>query len=240
VISATEPEGFPEPRGLEVIMMGRSNCGKSSLINRWLGRKALARTSSTPGRTRLLNFFQVTWRPGSEPMTVVDLPGYGYAAAPKAMVMSWRDMIGQYLLASRPNRLAFLLMDIRRKCQNEEKDLVAWLKSLNIPYQLVATKADKISFSQSQVALKAIGATLGGLTKPIAFSALNGRGREELITLTLEQQRLISSPPQTSSLAPAASPSSSVSLIPPAPAPSASEPTIPTERHESKNNPREE
>jgi GTP-binding protein len=172
-------------------MMGRSNCGKSSLINRWLGRKGLAKTSSTPGRTRLLNFFSVTWSPTAEPLTVVDLPGYGYAAAPKAMVKSWENMIGDYLALARPNRLGLLLLDIRRSAQKEEKDLTRWLTDLNIPFQIIATKADKLSTTKIKTALADLAKQLGGLSHPLAFSALNGQGREDLIALVKARQELI-------------------------------------------------
>jgi GTP-binding protein len=195
ITSAALARQFPEPSGLEVVMMGRSNCGKSTLINRWLGRKALARTSSTPGRTRLVNFFGVVWAPGSEPMTVVDLPGYGYAAAPKAMVRSWEAMVGDYLEAERPDRLGLLLMDIRRGPQKEEKDLARWLKSLNIPFQVIATKADKLPQTRAKAALAALAKDLGGLAPPMAFSALTGQGREELIALVKERQALLKGPP---------------------------------------------
>jgi GTP-binding protein len=193
-------------------MMGRSNCGKSSLINRWLGRKGLAKTSSTPGRTRLLNFFSVTWTPSSDPMTVVDLPGYGYAAAPKAMVKSWQNMIGDYLSAARPNRLGFLLLDVRRSAQKEEKDLARWLTDLNIPFQVVATKADKLSLSRVKAALSALAQQLGGFAHPLAFSALNGQGREHLIALVKARQELIQ--PSDSELAPPSDPTPEPTLDP--------------------------
>ncbi|MDR0621714.1 MAG: ribosome biogenesis GTP-binding protein YihA/YsxC [Deltaproteobacteria bacterium] len=199
LVSATEPAHFPEPNGLEVIMMGRSNCGKSTLINRWLGRKSLAKTSATPGRTRLLNFFSVVWAPGFAPMTVVDLPGYGYAAAPKAMVRSWEAMVGDYLTAPRPNRLGLILLDIRRAPAREEKDLSRWLASLDIPHQIVATKADKISRSRQSVALALLAKELGGLGPPLAFSATSGQGREELIALVNARQTPPEPTPDTDS-----------------------------------------
>ncbi|MDR1676987.1 MAG: ribosome biogenesis GTP-binding protein YihA/YsxC, partial [Deltaproteobacteria bacterium] len=177
--------------GLEVALMGRSNCGKSSLINRWLGRKALARTSSSPGRTRLVNFFKVVWVPGADPMTVVDLPGYGYASAPKAMVQSWEDMVGQYLEADRPNRLALLLLDIRRGPQKEEKNLTKWLTKLNFPFQVIATKADKLPAGRQKTAVQTLASSLGGIGKPLSFSALTGQGREELISIVKQRQELI-------------------------------------------------
>jgi GTP-binding protein len=168
--------------------MGRSNCGKSSLINRWIGRKALARVGATPGRTRLVNFFKVTWTPGSKPMTVVDLPGYGYAAAPKAMVESWRDMVAQYLEAQRPDRLALLLLDARRGVRDEETGLAKWLNSLGIPFLVIATKADKLSSGRVKGILSTLAKTLGGIGQPLAFSSVTGQGREELIALVKQRQ----------------------------------------------------
>jgi GTP-binding protein len=172
--------------GFEAALLGRSNCGKSSLLNRWLGRRALARVGAAPGRTRLINFFQVVWRVGEAPMHVVDLPGYGYAAAPKAMVESWRRLVEDYLQAERGPRLALILMDVRRGVQPEERRLADWLDELGLPFQVVATKADKLSGGRLTSSLAAIGRELGGL--PLAFSSLTGRGREELLAL-VERRR---------------------------------------------------
>jgi GTP-binding protein len=122
---------------------------------------------------------------------VVDLPGYGYAAAPKAMVESWKRMVGDYLEAVRPNRLALLLMDIRRGPQKEELDLARWLKKINLPYQTVATKADKLSSGRAKRAVLAIDKALGGLGWSLPFSSLTGQGREELIALVKARQGLI-------------------------------------------------
>ncbi|MDR1297138.1 MAG: ribosome biogenesis GTP-binding protein YihA/YsxC [Deltaproteobacteria bacterium] len=190
VKSAARRSQFPGPEGLEVAVMGRSNCGKSSLLNRWLGRRALARVGNTPGRTRLVNFFRVVWRPGTGPMTVVDLPGYGFAAAPKAMVDSWREMVSDYLTAARPQRMALLLTDVRRKAGAEERNLARWLGELGVPYLVVATKADKIPAGQVRTALSELAKILGGSSPPLAFSSLSGQGREELVKLVLDRQAL--------------------------------------------------
>jgi GTP-binding protein len=191
IVSAARADQFPPPAGLEVTLMGRSNCGKSSLINRWVGRKSLAVTSAAPGRTRLVNFFKVIWTPGSDPLTVVDLPGYGYAAAPKAMVGGWERLIGQYLESERPDRLALLLMDIRRQVRSEEKNLALWLRGLDFPYQVIATKADKIPRARALAALRALADDLGGIGLPMAFSSLTGQGREELISLVKRRQETV-------------------------------------------------
>ncbi|MDR0355724.1 MAG: ribosome biogenesis GTP-binding protein YihA/YsxC [Deltaproteobacteria bacterium] len=191
--SAAKAGQFPSPIGLEVALLGRSNCGKSSLLNRWLGRRALARVGAAPGRTRLVNFFRVVWNNGVPPMMVVDLPGYGFAAAPKAMVDSWRGMVADYLESGRGPQLALLLMDIRRGVQKEEKDLVRWLKNLGLPYQIIATKADKVSTGKCRQAVAELRKSLGGAAEPLAFSSLSGQGREELIALVLERQKECSS-----------------------------------------------
>ncbi|MDR1657918.1 MAG: ribosome biogenesis GTP-binding protein YihA/YsxC [Deltaproteobacteria bacterium] len=177
--SASMARQFPEPLAFEVALLGRSNCGKSSLINRWLGRKSLARVGATPGRTRLINFFKVTWIAGAPSIYVVDLPGYGYAAAPKDMVESWRRLVEDYLAADRGARMALLLMDIRRGVHAEELSLVGLLTSLGIDYRVVATKCDKLSAGRARQALAALASLLGGY--PVAFSSLSGQGRSELI-----------------------------------------------------------
>lgn len=184
MLSAASKRQFPEPAGFEVAVLGRSNCGKSSLLNRWLGRKAMARVGGLPGRTRLANFFRVVFAPGDSPMLVVDLPGYGYAAAPKATVESWRRLVEDYLAAERGPRLALILMDIRRSVQDEERDLIGWLSSLGLDYQVIGTKSDKLSSSRRDKALAVLGRELGG--RPMSFSSLTGQGREELIELVAE------------------------------------------------------
>ena len=190
ILSAAKRKQFPEPASFEVPVLGRSNCGKSSLLNRWIGRRAMARVGGTPGRTRLANFFRVVFKPGDAPMLVVDLPGYGFAAAPKDMVDSWRSLLEDYLTADRGPRLALLLMDIRRAVQDEERDLAGWLASLGLGCQVVATKSDKLSPPKRRAALAAIGRELGA--SPLAFSSLTGQGREELITVVREARILAS------------------------------------------------
>ncbi|MDR1870685.1 MAG: ribosome biogenesis GTP-binding protein YihA/YsxC [Deltaproteobacteria bacterium] len=183
-LSAATAKQFPEPLTFEAALLGRSNSGKSSLLNRWLGRKALARVSKTPGRTRLVNFFKVAWVKDDPPFWAADLPGYGFAAAPKDMVASWEALVRNYLEAARPNRLAFILMDIRRDPQAEEFNLCAWLGALNLPYRFIATKCDKLAANAKAKRLTVIQKSLNLAEKPLVFSALTGEGREELIALT--------------------------------------------------------
>jgi GTP-binding protein len=183
VVSAAQRDQFPDPLSMEVALLGRSNSGKSSLLNRWIGRKSLARVSGTPGRTRLINFFKITWQKGSFPFYVADLPGYGFAAAPKAMVAGWQQLVDDYLSSPRPQRLALLLMDIRRDPQEEERNLTAWLEDLGLDYRLVATKSDKLGPSARAKRLTFIQKGLNLPQKPLFFSSLTGEGREELIGL---------------------------------------------------------
>jgi GTP-binding protein len=183
VVSAAGANQFPPPLDFEAAVLGRSNSGKSSLLNRWLGRKALARVSKTPGRTRLVNFFKVAFRKDSPPFYAVDLPGYGFAAAPKTEVASWEKLVGDYLTAPRGRRIALILMDIRRDAQAEEQNLSQWLKSLGLPFRVIASKCDKLSPTARNKRLKVLREELALTDPPLAFSAINGTGRLELIQL---------------------------------------------------------
>lgn len=190
VISAAVRHQFPEARLPEVALLGRSNAGKSSLMNRWLGRRALARVGATPGRTRLINFFQITWNKGEQPFMMADLPGYGFAAAPKDMVAGWRKLVADYLENGRPLKMALLIMDIRRDPQNEEFGLLNWLNDLSIPAWLIASKADKLSQAERGKRLRAIRDILAQnapLSRPpLPFSAASGLGRDTLIETLID------------------------------------------------------
>ena len=189
IISAAAAHQFPTTGLPEIALLGRSNAGKSSLLNRLLGRKALARVGATPGRTRLINFFEVTWAPGHAPFLLVDLPGYGYAAAPKYMVDSWRQLVETYLKNNTNLKLALLLMDLRRDPTEDEAQLLHWLAELEHPAMLIGTKADKLSGNKLSKRVSEIKKTLG--VKPWPFSSTTGQGREGLIKIigdTLEWQ----------------------------------------------------
>ncbi len=138
--SAVKPTHYPETVLPEIAFAGRSNVGKSSLINTLVNRKKLVKTSSTPGRTQLINFFNI-----NDAFTLVDLPGYGYAKVPKKVVREWGAMIETFLSTRKTLKGVVFLMDIRRTPGKDEVDLVNWFKHFSIPVILVLTKADKFS-----------------------------------------------------------------------------------------------
>lgn len=138
--SVTDMANLPEAADTEIAFAGRSNVGKSSLINALTGRKGLARTSSTPGRTQMLNFFVAP----DTPLTIVDMPGYGYAQAPKELVDAWTRLVFSYL-RGRPNlRRVILLIDSRHGIKANDLETMALLDKAAVVYQVVLTKADKI------------------------------------------------------------------------------------------------
>ncbi|HEX9618812.1 MAG TPA: ribosome biogenesis GTP-binding protein YihA/YsxC [Polyangiaceae bacterium] len=180
VASASALEHLPAPTSLEVAFAGRSNVGKSSLLNRLLGRKKLARTSSTPGCTRQLNCYRVeTTR--DERWVFVDLPGYGYAKRSKQEIAEWATLIEAYL-STRPGlALLVLLVDVRRGVGVEEQQLIDWMRrdaKTRVPALVVATKIDKLPRSRRSLALAKVG--LHGSRPPIGFSAVDGSGEAEL------------------------------------------------------------
>jgi GTP-binding protein len=175
--AAMEPVHYP-PAGLpEVAFAGRSNVGKSSLINALLGSGKLAKTSRHPGRTQQLIFFRVDDR-----FIFVDLPGYGFARVSASMRRQWKDMVEAYL-ANRPSLgFVILVLDIRRDLSTDDLSLVEWLSSRDIPILPVATKIDKLSkrevLARAGVIKKQIG--LPGEASLLLFSAETGEGRDEL------------------------------------------------------------
>jgi GTP-binding protein len=138
-------DGLPIEPLPEVAFAGRSNVGKSSLLNALTGRKALARTSNTPGRTRELNYFRV-----GDALHIVDMPGYGYAKAPKAQVKGWNQLIYDYLRGRPHLKRVFLLIDARHGIKNTDTDVLALMDEAAVSYQVVLTKIDKISTAQLQ------------------------------------------------------------------------------------------
>ncbi|MCL5056996.1 MAG: ribosome biogenesis GTP-binding protein YihA/YsxC [Actinobacteria bacterium] len=161
----------------EIALAGRSNVGKSSFFNRMVNRKSLARTSNTPGRTRLINYFLVN---GS--FYLVDLPGYGYARVPEKMKVEWGKNIRDYLENRGNLEGVVLLLDIRHRPTEMDVNLHGWLEQAGIPVILVATKADKLSKSQALNQLNIIRKSLDlDDERPLVpFSAKTGQGRDEL------------------------------------------------------------
>ena len=176
ITSASGAGGYP-PGGLpEIAFAGRSNVGKSSLINVLVNRRALVRTSSTPGRTQLLNFFAV-----NDEFMLVDLPGFGFAKVPLAVKKAWGPMVRTYLDQRANLRALVLLFDIRRVPRQEELQLLDWLEELEIPTIPVITKVDKVgrSHRHRQIApiLEATGLPVDAFS---FFSAVTKEGRDEV------------------------------------------------------------
>jgi GTP-binding protein len=177
LISAFRESQYPPPDRPEIAFAGRSNVGKSSLINTLVNRKGLARTSSRPGRTQSINFFSVDDR-----LYLVDLPGYGYARVPIKVKKSWQHMVETYL-DKRPNlKAVVVILDIRRDLTSGDIQLFKWLKHYGINVIPVLTKADKLSRQQVRTRCHIIGNQIGEIfsTSPTAFSAKTRQGRDDL------------------------------------------------------------
>ncbi len=173
LLSAAHPRHFPPDLGAEAAFAGRSNAGKSSAINALTGRRALARTAKTPGRTRLLNFFELA--PGCR---IVDLPGYGYAEASAAERATWAPMTTA--LAQRASlRGLFLIVDSRRGLLEGDDGLIAWAEAVRCPVHVLLSKTDKLKRAELAQALAAAQRALAGRATVQAFSAVDGTGLEE-------------------------------------------------------------
>jgi len=179
VKSVPRLEVLPPAERTEMCLAGRSNVGKSSLINRLVGR-SLARTSNTPGRTQELNFYEV---PGAS-LFLVDMPGYGFAEAPKANVEAWTSLVRDYLRGRRTLARVFLLLDVRRGLTPADLDLMGFLDTAAVSYQAVLTKVDKVKPTELTRVVAGVGKALE--THPaagqsvIATSAQSGAGVAEL------------------------------------------------------------
>ena len=161
----------------QITFVGRSNVGKSSLINYLTNRKNLAKTSSTPGRTRLINYFKI-----NNQFYLVDLPGYGFAQASKTEQSQWQGLIGGYLQNSKALKLVCVLVDIRHNPTKLDEEMVKYLYTYNIPFCIIATKADKIGKSQINKNLQVIANTFGVGTQDIMFtSSQDKQGKERIL-----------------------------------------------------------
>jgi GTP-binding protein len=177
VISAAGREAFPVPSLPEVAVVGRSNVGKSSLINALVDQD-VAHTSRTPGRTRLINWFRVEAKGGA--FFLVDLPGYGYAEVPRGMRASWRPLIENYLSDRSTLRAVLLLIDIRRGVEEEELDFVPWLVNAGIDVITVLTKADKLAKNRRIPVQAEVRRVLGLSRNPLAVSVQTADNVDEL------------------------------------------------------------
>jgi GTP-binding protein len=179
MLAATDPSHFPAPVLPEVAFLGRSNVGKSSVINSLVGTK-LARTSSTPGRTRAINFFELRWAGKPRPeMIFTDLPGYGYAQISREISGRWPNFIEPYLHDRPCLALCVALIDVNVPPQESDQQLVKFLSSGSRPFLVVATKIDRLSGNEMTKALKSLG-ELYPSAKILPFSAKKAIGREEL------------------------------------------------------------
>ena len=175
--SAFKESHYPPPDRPEIAFAGRSNVGKSSLINALLNRRRMARISSTPGRTQAINFFSVGGR-----LNFVDLPGYGFARVPLQVKKSWKGMVEDYLKNRSNLRAVIVIMDIRRQPGEGDKDLLSWLNHYGIPQIIVLTKADKLSRNRVTRQARGIMEELKEVSgqRPVVFSAKTRMGREEV------------------------------------------------------------
>lgn len=175
--SAVFERDYPEElNNIEFAFVGRSNVGKSSLINSLTGRNKLAKTSKTPGRTQLINYFLI-----NKEFFFVDLPGYGFAKVPKEMKKEWGLTMERYLASPR-NKLVFVLLDIRRIPSDEDIEMLNWLDHYGTPFKIIFTKMDKVSNNEKFKALKDIRTKIDFHNDDVFFhSSLNNDGKEQIL-----------------------------------------------------------
>ena len=175
---------YPAPLYPELAFVGRSNVGKSSLINSLLNRKKLVKTSQTPGKTQEINFFKV-----NDDLIFADLPGYGFAKVPAPVRNRWKKMIESYLLKRESLVAVVLIVDVRRSPSPLDIDLQHWLHACDVEYIMVATKADKLSQSEIDKQVRKINGTFFGEREggAILYSSKSGRGKKELWSRILSQ-----------------------------------------------------
>ena len=179
--AATESKLFPHDSGNEIALCGRSNSGKSTLINALANQKKLAKTSNTPGRTQSINFFHLA---NDEAKKIVDLPGFGYAKASKQDQNAWARLIMSYLEKRAALRDLILIMDMRHPFQNKDLEFLSLCNSLNLPIHLVLTKADKLNNKETQNTLKVVSEKMAdypAIVDSLVFSATKKIGLEALL-----------------------------------------------------------
>lgn len=175
VTSVGAGSAYPPPERAEIAIVGKSNVGKSSLINHLCNKKKLAKTSQTPGKTRLINFFLL-----NRDFYLVDLPGYGFARASKTEQAGWGSLMEQYLSSGRVQHL-FLLIDIRHAPTAEDRQMFEWVLYYGLPFTLIATKADKIAKSKRRQAANQAAKLLGAPPAAIPYSSESGDGKEAVL-----------------------------------------------------------
>jgi GTP-binding protein len=176
--SAAQLDQLPTDQGAEVAFIGRSNSGKSTAINSITGKKGLAKTSKTPGRTQLLNFFQI-----NENLRLVDLPGYGFASVPPRKKTNWEKNIADYLKLRKSLKGLIVTMDIRNPLKEQDQAMLAWASYYQIPVYILLTKADKLTRHQAENALKLASqqlSTLNNVSEIQIFSATKSIGLERI------------------------------------------------------------
>ena len=171
---------FPDDEGIELAICGRSNSGKSSVLNMLANQKKLAKTSNTPGRTQSINFFYINEDSSKK---LVDLPGYGYAKASKKMQKEWGQQITKYMASRRSLRGIILIMDVRHSLQESDLNFIAWCEQYNLPMQILLNKSDKLSKNKAyQELMKCTEKTAHNLLldRPMLLSTKTASGAEEL------------------------------------------------------------
>ncbi len=196
--SASEIENAPPDQGWEVAFAGRSNSGKSSAINALTGNRKLARTSRTPGRTQLINFFAL-----SDSQRLVDLPGYGFAKVPLAVKKNWNQQLERYLQYRESLCGLVMLMDIRHPLTDPDKQMLGWAVAASMPVHILLTKADKLKRGPAQNTLLSVRGELAAHAELVSvqcFSSLKHQGVEELgkqINLWLTDESVMDPMPET-------------------------------------------
>ena len=196
--SASEIENAPPDQGWEVAFAGRSNSGKSSAINTLTGNRKLARTSRTPGRTQLINFFGL-----SDSQRLVDLPGYGFAKVPLAVKKKWNQQLERYLQYRESLRGLVMLMDIRHPLTDPDKQMLGWAVAASMPVHILLTKADKLKRGPAQNTLLSVRGKLAAHAELVSvqcFSSLQPQGVDELgkqINLWLTDESVMDPMPET-------------------------------------------
>ncbi|GAB4301708.1 MAG: ribosome biogenesis GTP-binding protein YihA/YsxC [Methylophaga sp.] len=178
--SATKLSQLPEDNGYEVAFAGRSNAGKSSAINTITGIRSLARTSKTPGRTQMINFFHL-----DDQRALVDLPGYGYAKVPEAMKQKWQSTLAQYLETRQSLRGLMLMMDIRHPLKEFDQQMLTWAHQATLPVHILLTKSDKLKYGAAKAIMLDVQNKLRQMQLEASiqlFSSLNKTGRDEAVS----------------------------------------------------------